>query len=385
MFLQLVVSSLATLPLCWSAFDCKLQTSCESCYDSSFLCHWCKDLPPDDSTTGGSCHAKMSTFGCQVGDACSSDDCAERTTCSACNMGGCKWCASQHKCVSPYSWACAMPSNCIPNEECKRQAPEFVGFRNDIPKWVVYTMVIGYTAACVFIAMGLYLCYPSAVGRRFNEEDEQVLVVESSPPQKRKRILFKLFAGSCLAALLALGVGLTLTGFYWPSLPHVSMCNAELMWKNTIDMIIKTISTGKTNVESELLITVYNPNRFGGTVNSISGNVYYKTNSVGSFDLGYVDVAPGSASDGLGVLTFNGFENISEMYYDFNVKHSLLLEFELFTSFSIGGHDISTTIPRFPMNVSKPPPQEYCKCKEGSSVDSTDDTFDNSFYELEVM
>jgi hypothetical protein len=364
-------------------FDCTSQSSCDSCYSSSFLCHWCKDVPDETSGQPGSCHTKFSKFGCQVGDSCNDDDCAGRDTCSSCAMGGCKWCASAGKCVSPYSWACALPSNCIPNEECKRPEPEFVGYRNDLPNWAKYTMIAGYIALCIFTIIGLYLCYPGnrVVTREQNEEEQTTLVAD--PPGRKKSWLFKLFAAASVVTLVAIGVTLSMIGLYWPSIPEVDMCNAELMWSNTMDMIIKTITTGKANVESELLITVYNPNRFGGTLNALNGNVYYKTVPVGNIELGYIDVVPGSASDGLGVMTFHGFDKIYEMYYDFNVKHDLQLQFELFTSFTIGGHNISTVIPKFQMNINKPPPQKYCKCKE--RVSNFEDDYYTELVDFEIM
>ena len=136
-------------------------------------------------------------------------------------------------------------------------------------------------------------------------------------------------------------------------------------------MIVNSITTGRTTVESELLITVYNPNRISARVNSLNGDIYYKGSAVGTVDLGAVDAQAGSASDALGVLTFDGFEHITEILYDFNVKHQLLLEFELFASFEIGklgGFNIAA--PRFQINVNNPPPQEHCKCKESSLWES---------------
>ena len=322
--------------------DCKNQNSCEDCYKSSFMCHWCKDIPSPTSP-GGTCHAKFSQYGCQVGDACSSDDCANRKTCSSCNMGGCKWCASSavSKCVSPYSWACALPSNCIPNEDCKRDQPEFIGNQNSIPKWVLYSMIGLYIGLVVFAVVSVVWL-------------KQLLIT--------RRWLYRLFLGACLLGLASVGIGLTSVAYYWPSAPEVSMCNAELMWKDTINMIINTVTTGKASVESELLITVYNPNRLGGVINSISGNIYYKAASVGTVSIGEIDLVPGSASDSLGVLVFNGFDKISEIYYDFNVLHKLVLEFELFVNVYIGGTVLSTVIPKFQMNINDPPIQKHCKC-----------------------
>jgi hypothetical protein len=160
---------------------------------------------------------------------------------------------------------------------------------------------------------------------------------------------------------------------YWPSAPEVSMCNAELMWGDTLNMIINSVTTGKTTVESEVLITVYNPNRIDLTIHSVNGNIYYRGGEVGTVDLSTVQANQGSASDGLGVISFNGFDRITEIFYDFNVKHKLLLEFELFVTFSVGPlRKMSLVTPKFVMNVNDPPPQEHCKCKDKLLLESTE-------------
>lgn len=161
------------------------------------------------------------------------------------------------------------------------------------------------------------------------------------------------------------------------------MCNAELMWKDALNMIINSVTTGKTTVESEVLITVYNPNRIDLTLHSVNGNIFYKGSDVGTIELNSIYANAGTASDGLGVISFTGFDRAAEILYDFNVGHKLLLEFELFVNFSIGSMgEFNLVAPRFVMNVNDPPPQEHCKCKDSSMsyrIDGTDIT------ELEFM
>ena len=172
-------------------------------------------------------------------------------------------------------------------------------------------------------------------------------------------------------AVVAIGILFVMVSMYWPSPPDVSMCNAQVMWSDTINMIINTVTSGKANVESEVLITVYNPNRLGLTLNSVNGNIYYKGTDVGTVELDTIDAQAGSAADGLGVVSFDGFDHIAEMYYDFNVKHALLLDFEMFVNFSVAGFGgFNVAIPKLQLNVNNPPPQAHCKCVNGSSSPS---------------
>ena len=182
--------------------------------------------------------------------------------------------------------------------------------------------------------------------------------------------LFWLLVIACVVGLAVVGLMLSSIGFYWPAPPEVNMCNAELMWNDMITMIINTVTSGKASVESELLITVYNPNRLGGTIAGITGNIFYKAAPVGTINIGEIDLVPGSATDSLGVLTFNGFDKISEMYYDFNILHKLLLEFELFISLNLGDFELSTVMTKFAMNINDPPVQKHCKCDYKSTSQS---------------
>lgn len=371
---MLLTIALVIIPCAFSQ-ECSESASCETCYASSFLCHWCKDISAPNATTTGSCHYKFSQFGCQVGDSCTADDCADRTTCSSCSLGGCKWCASVHRCVSPYSWTCAFPSNCAPNEECQRTQPEFIGYIRGLPTWMLYLLIALYISLITVSVATFYYAYFALVRLTLTTEESAALVSPTDRDrQPASRLwLFRIISVSWTLLLLAIGVLFLLIVLFWPAPPEISMCNAQPMWSDTIKMIVDSVTSGKASVESEILITVYNPNRVSVALNSVSGNISYKGQIVGSVDLGPIDAQPGSAADGLGLVTFNGFDHITEMYYDFNVKHELMLEFELFVSFNVAGlGGFEVPAPKTRLNVNNPPPQKYCKCLETETQDVFD-------------
>ncbi|KAF4683080.1 hypothetical protein FOZ63_027461, partial [Perkinsus olseni] len=70
---------------------CGAQMDCISCYNSSYLCHWCADNPgdPPGPDIPGSCHYKGSVYGCKYGASCSKDACAY-SDCNTCEKAGCK-------------------------------------------------------------------------------------------------------------------------------------------------------------------------------------------------------------------------------------------------------------------------------------------------------
>jgi len=222
--------------------------------------------------------------------------------------------------------------------------------------WVVYTMIAVYIGLVVINVVFLFWARSILALRMW---------------------LFWLLAVACVVGLVVVGLMLSSIGYYWPSPPEVNMCNAELMWNDMITMIINTVTSGKASVESELLITVYNPNRLGGTIAGITGNIFYKASPVGTINIGEIDLVPGSATDSLGVLTFNGFDKISEMYYDFNVLHKLFLEFELFITLSFRDIELSTVMTKIAMNINDPPVQKHCKCDYKSRRES--------LYEFDIL
>jgi hypothetical protein len=280
-------------------------------------------------------------------------------------MGGCKWCASSKRCVSPYSWECALPSNCVPNDDCKRIEPEFVGFQNQIPYWIIWAMIIVYVLIVIFSTVSLYVLHGLYVVHTTEAESSAPLTglgVSEVGSRGSRSLAYRIIATTWSLGVIAIGIIFAIIGIYWPSAPELSMCNAEVMWKDTINMIINSVTSGKATVESEILLSVYNPNRMGGDIKSVTGDVYYKSSPVGSISMGELPIVPGSISDSLGVVSFNGFDKIAEIYYDFNVNHALVFEFDLYVNVNVAGYSVSTGIPKFQMNINEPPPQKYCNC-----------------------
>jgi hypothetical protein len=239
---------------------------------------------------------------------------------------------------------------------------------------VIATLAVIFAVIVALSVAGLYHLHRILDHRNPRIEEETQLVTSAS----NRSGLFKLIATVWSLTVLAIGVLFVIVSLYWPSAPEVSMCNAELMWKDALNMIINSVATGKTTVESEVLITVYNPNRIDLKLHSVNGNIFYKGSDVGTIELNSIYADAGTASDGLGVISFSGFDRAAEIFYDFNVGHKLLLEFELFVKFSIGSMgEFNLVAPRFVMNVNDPPPQEHCKCKDSSffyRIDGTEIT-----------
>lgn len=108
---------------------CSSHKSCTECYDASSTCHWCSH--------DNKCHVKGSPLplGCITGASCDGSNnstkavehCADHTTCSSCSDSswGCHWCASDEKCHAKFSMqGCTLSTDCYAINRCQRLEPE---------------------------------------------------------------------------------------------------------------------------------------------------------------------------------------------------------------------------------------------------------------------
>ena len=376
-----------------SFFDCSSQSTCDSCYGYSYLCHWCAG----NATTPGSCHAKLSTQGCQVGTSCSGDDCSDRHTCSSCEMGGCKWCGSE--CVALYSWQCALPRQCFPNAQCVRKEPEYIGY-DSAPSGVAFTafaivLILSSVAACNVLVCWRLKSLVSGLNNPPQRiprerllvhgtlvEDEDSPLGRSSANSTTSTALIPLFDAlfaslfACTAWLWGLAVfGAICTAFFatlfYPHPPVVNVCNAQVMWEKLLSMLVRS-AVIHTSVDLEILVSVYNPNRLSVKVRELSGDVFYRgIIPVASLTLGELNGKGGYVTDSLGTLTFTGLNQAADMLYDFNYLHKLELSAKIATAFDVMWGDrvlmsLSTVLPEIAINANEPPKQGYCHCKESS-------------------
>ena len=369
-----------------SLFDCSSATTCDACYQTSYLCHWCAgNSSESQSNLPGSCHLKLSPSGCQVGASCSGDDCSLRHTCSSCGMGGCKWCGSS-SCVALYSWQCAVPQQCYPNAQCIRAAPEFIGYIG-APSGLVTGVSVALLVLFSVAFCNILVCWrvkrlvgdivrpPQPLLRESPNESAGIVLASVIDP-----VISALFACTTwlwgILALIMVSLSL-LTMLWWPHPPEVNVCNAQVMWNETLSMIIRS-AVLKTNVDLEMLVSVYNPNRLNIRIKSVDGDVFYRGNiPVARFELNSLHAQGGYVTDKLGTLTFNGLDQAAAMLYDFNWKHKLELTAKVSTAFEVlVGNSVlfalSATLPEFPINANEPPQQTRCHCNQNKLEDEDD-------------
>eukprot|EP00521_Asterionellopsis_glacialis_P007538 CAMPEP_0195282762 /NCGR_PEP_ID=MMETSP0707-20130614/1520_1 /TAXON_ID=33640 /ORGANISM="Asterionellopsis glacialis, Strain CCMP134" /LENGTH=519 /DNA_ID=CAMNT_0040341793 /DNA_START=36 /DNA_END=1595 /DNA_ORIENTATION=- len=103
---------------------CAVHKNCDTCANSSSLCHWCSDQ---------TCHAKGSVHGCAYGQSCKKKDekvdktCGGHKTCSECALSSsmCHWCAQDQACHEIGSiYGCMNGVDCYSTDRCRRPNPE---------------------------------------------------------------------------------------------------------------------------------------------------------------------------------------------------------------------------------------------------------------------
>jgi hypothetical protein len=172
--------------------------------------------------------------------------------------------------------------------------------------------------------------------------------------------------------MVSLGVVASGVTLLQPGIPEISVCNAEMMWKESL-MSLAT----RGSVNMEILISVHNPSRvLSAHVKSLDGLLNYrKLFPVGNFRLSNLTASAGFVSDQVGVMEIStSADYIAQMIYDFNVAHSLVftidplildveLRLDLFGA-SRWTLPIVARLPPMLIDANKPPLQHLCQCNQ---------------------
>mmetsp|Transcript_37241 Transcript_37241/g.78015 ORF Transcript_37241/g.78015 Transcript_37241/m.78015 type:complete len:539 (-) Transcript_37241:154-1770(-) len=132
---------------------------------------------------------------------------------------------------------------------------------------------------------------------------------------------------SCYLFTLILTIVLFVVGMsYAPREPEYNVCANELAWKS----IVEGMTSLKMSASFDLLVSVYNPNRFEVDLSDGSGQFHHDGEYVGSFDIPEGKVSEKAISDIVVKVTFTPDKwsalSLTSEYYRGNLK------------FVIGGH-----------------------------------------------
>ncbi|KAF4655052.1 hypothetical protein FOZ61_007791 [Perkinsus olseni] len=403
---------------------CGAQMDCISCYNSSYLCHWCADNPedPPGPDIPGSCHYKGSVYGCKYGAVPISSVIISIVGAALCPVNA------------------SLTRSARERSQCKKKrvkpgtafglgAFETRKFLNKslydfkyigsvwAPRAVAWSLILIIAIASTCGGMMLFSCrrMKNAVARA-NQLDRELQ--RSGRARRRQRsegaddyllrggtasddeadlderargydylslaslldpcasCLYKTLGCCWAVGMILLLVGSGVVAAVWPHQPVVNYCNIELVWNRTLAMVVESALV-KTDIEMESLVSVYNPNRLGVRINHLSGNIYYKGAEIGTMALHNFAAPGGYVSDGLGLITYNALDRAAEMLIDYKWNKDLVLTVTGTISFDILWPNsevltsLSASVPPAVINLNKVPDQRYCKCQgnitQGSS------------------
>ncbi|KAL7468318.1 hypothetical protein ACHAXS_008619 [Conticribra weissflogii] len=362
---------------------CSTHEDCQSCTTSSWGCHWCSH--------DNACHAKGSIDGCSFGASCSdqhppdSQICADHSTCADCaaSSWGCHWCAFDEACHAVGSvHGCATGVNCYAIDRCQRLEPEKVedggifsasSFTGAGPVVkVVLGIVVGLVLCCSTVCLvgasavkcavddlvgeedGVdYRGRMDAAGGNDDAEEEQDeleiallrqplndgvtdnINVENGeegennnrnsnvnprgdhvPSSQRSRIS----KSASTARRQPKG------GSIRQIQPQYNVCTDQLAWKS----IVEGMASLKMSASFDLLISVYNPNRFEVDLDNGSGQFHHDGEYVGSFTIPSAKISAKAISDMVVKVSFTPDKwaalSLTSEYYRGTLK------------FMVGGH-----------------------------------------------
>mmetsp|Transcript_4727 Transcript_4727/g.7610 ORF Transcript_4727/g.7610 Transcript_4727/m.7610 type:complete len:230 (-) Transcript_4727:505-1194(-) len=125
----------------------------------------------------------------------------------------------------------------------------------------------------------------------------------------------------CYLLTLAIAVALFVVGMsYAPREPRYNVCTNELAWKS----IVEGMASLRMSASFDLLVSVYNPNRFEVDLSNGAGQFHHDGEYVGSFDIPEGRVSERAISDIVVKVTFTPDKwsalSLTSEYYRGNLK-----------------------------------------------------------------
>ncbi len=183
----------------------------------------------------------------------------------------------------------------------------------------------------------------------------------------RKNTCFQRFARCCcistvIAILCFIGLGI----YLFPQTPEYSICSKRIDWTSVLGTLAKQRQVG---ADIEMLVSIYNPNRFTLKIEHIEGVLLYHNNGIGSGTANQLEFPAGSVVDFLLPTHLAADLSIAAAMYDEHLKDTLLLDVRLRLSTSVwlfnrplGNFNTSYTIQD--VSPEHGASRQYCKCKD---------------------
>ncbi|KAL7452203.1 hypothetical protein ACHAWC_003931 [Mediolabrus comicus] len=312
-------------------------TDCQSCANSSWECHWCPQH-------NGTCHAKGSWSGCATGADCFAIDRCQRLEPERVYHGG-TFSKASFQGVGPVTTTvlAVIMGLILCCATCCFAGATFVkGAVDDIvgqPDMVdeddgmdeqydsdeyqqdeLATPLLLENGGSAGEMDGEAIADANGVSSKEGDyntaltRSEPVSVTQLSamsvtasrprPSPRKKKSSIKQMYGVCqiiyLITIIMTVILFILGMSYAPRLPEYNVCTNQMAWKS----IIEGMASLKVSASFDLLISVYNPNRFEVDLKNGAGQFHYDGEYVGSFEIPEAKISEEAISDFVVKVTF---------------------------------------------------------------------------------
>lgn len=329
----------------------------------------------------------------------------------------CHWCESDNKChVIGSVFGCTVGMDCKDSLECMRQEPEYIGTGTVPTGKIVLFIFVSLSVLALFVSCFYALCYWNQKcreqrNRLITENDDDESSIDLTPfitPTTRLSSSTRHSSGGrdhneprtttisinnagnstiirnnnnngggrcniwlvrfcrccCIMTVLAIVVFIILGVYLFPQIPGYSICSNRIEWGS----ILKALSGGELAANVELHFSVYNPNRFTLNCESISAELQYHQNTIGSGSYGHVIFDSGTITDVIVITKFNPNVMIATAMYKEHLEGKLMIDAKLNFKTTVWlfqqpllNLNTSYTVNNIAMDSFNT--RQYCKCK----------------------
>ena len=109
----------------------------------------------------------------------------------------------------------------------------------------------------------------------------EVMIPPSNPKFKNARILYNTCKVFYAISIITMITFTYLTFLFFPRIPVIDICNNEVEWQSLID----GLTSLKVQASSQILVSIYNPNRIDFNLATFTGKISHDGDYIGTFEL----------------------------------------------------------------------------------------------------
>lgn len=181
----------------------------------------------------------------------------------------------------------------------------------------------------------------------------------------RRPLLLRLLKQCGCCTLIFCFIFILLGIIYFPQQPKYSLCSRNTDWSALLSGLVRH---GKVDGDMSLLLSIYNPNRFGLQIYELDADVFFQDEVVGSGKFAKeLDLDAGSVNDAMLLAEFSTSLSTGARMAAAQLSGSLLVDLQLKIRSSLWLFErvlpsITANVALSDVDLSKQLSRQYCKC-----------------------